>query len=213
MLADGFTRCLAREKHTRTRKAYAICSLYQYSPSTCLWRQMPTRPLQFCYPATSKLFSITMPSYEERFVLNNLIIQNAAQPKEHQEPIKSAWFRKLSTKVDKISTTISSLNFDTLVQDCSKRISRSEAEHSTLGSQAQLVTTSTKYSTTDSKDLVYFWKQGLDVPFGPKVAREVREATENAIDELALEYPPPQPKRPDTPAIEDGKPLKQHMIL
>ena len=51
--------------------------------------------------------------------------------------------------------------------------------------------------TANSKDLVYFIKQYLQLPFGPKTASQTGQGTIEAIDELVSNYLSAQPKKPN----------------
>lgn len=139
-----------------------------------------------------------MPSYQERTEVNDQVKQKQIQESEFPESSLAKWFRSLCGKLDRIPITpVSSLDFEDLIRNCSIATPRSELDHRRLESEARLVTESCRFTAMDSKELVYFIKQGLALPFGPKVASQVCTKTVEAIDELALTYPPSEPHKKD----------------
>ena len=75
------------------------------------------------------------------------------------------------------STTTTSLDFKELISSSSKTIPGSEEDHSRLESMATLVSQSHRFRASNSEDLVYFIKDGLKYPFGPKTGGKAFEDT------------------------------------
>lgn len=135
-----------------------------------------------------------MPSFQERAELNTKVTQKQPEEGEHIEATKPKCFRELCGKVDKIPIISSGLDFEGLISNCSTVIRRSEKEHFQMEGNCRLVQESYRF-IAGSEDLVYFIKQGLSLPFGPKVSEQVSKHTVQAIIELEKIYPPPQPKK------------------
>ena len=136
-----------------------------------------------------------MPSYPETVELNATVTEMQQEQGEHTEAKKAQPLRQLCSKVDKIHAISSCLDFQVLIYNCSRVILRTESEHSTIKGNCRLVQESCKFIAASSKDLVYFIKQGLSLPFGPKVSENVCMDTLKAIGELEKIYPPPHPRR------------------
>lgn len=68
----------------------------------------------------------------------------------------------------KLPITPSSFDFKELMSSSSKATLRSEEGHSQLESIAFVINQSQRFRASNSQDLVYFIKNGLDLPFGPK---------------------------------------------
>ena len=136
-----------------------------------------------------------MPSYQERVELNAKVTEKQLEEGEHIEAKKAKCFRELCAKVDKIPIISSALDFQGLISNCSKVILRSESEHTEMEGNCRLVQESCRFIAVSSEHLVYFIKQGLSLPFGPKVSEKVCMDTMEAILELEEIYPPPQPKK------------------
>lgn len=138
--------------------------------------------------------------YEAQHRVNNEVKLKPQSREEVQEPTKAKPFRQLCGRVHKLPTIPAAVDFDELVSRCSATVFRTEAEQIRLESEAILVAESCRITaarSTDASELVYFLKNGLSLPFGPKTGTGISNDVKNAIDSLAECYPPPLPKETD----------------
>ncbi|RPB18659.1 hypothetical protein L211DRAFT_901738 [Terfezia boudieri ATCC MYA-4762] len=64
----------------------------------------------------------------------------------------------------------------------------------------------------DAQMVMIYWKQGLEVPFGRKQAKQMRASVESAIAELGKVFPPPRPKDSDVRHQHFEKALQRHGV-